>query len=364
MSEIGIGILGFAHGHVGMYCARWRERPEMGVKVVAGWDHDADRAEGNCASFGIERAESVESLLSRPDIGAVVIASETSMHADLVEQAAAAGKAIILQKPIALTMEQADRIVEAVKRAGVAFTMAWQMRADPHNVQAKSLLESGDFGRVFQVRRRHCLTTQNMKDFDKTWHVKPEFNRDIFADDAAHPVDFIYWLLGMPSSVFAEMGTLLNPAIPNDNAIAVFRYSDGRFAEVSCSFVAVAGENTLEVICENGVIIGNYGDAPSNGVRPPGAPQLKWWLQGSGWTVSDVPEIMGQGERIAGLAGPLAEFLHGKRPAIATAEEGRDVLGLVLACYGSAEQGKRIKIVERVALSVESEKIRVEHGAK
>ena len=117
---------------------------------------------------------------------------------------------------------------------------------------------------------------------------------------------------------------------------------------MSCSFVAVAGENTLEVVCENGVIIGNYGDAPSSGVRPPGAPQLKWYLHGSGWTISDLPEINNQGERIAGLSGPLAEFLHGKRPAIATAEEGRDVLGLVMACYESAEQGKRIEIlVER-----------------
>lgn len=340
-----IGILGFAHGHVGMYCARWREQPEMGVRVVAGWDHDAARAEGNCANFGLETASSVEALLGRSDIGAVVIASETSMHADLVEQAAAAGKAIVLQKPIALTMEEADRIVEAVNRTGVPFTMAWQMRVDPHNLQVKSLLADGEFGRVFMARRRHCLTTQYMKDFDTSWHVQPELNRDIFADDAAHPIDFIYWLLGMPVSVFAEMGTLLNPAIPNDNVIAVFRYADGTFAEVSCTFVAVAGENTLEVICENGVIIGNYGDGPSNAVRPPGAPQLKWYVaKTNGWTVSDAPEINGQGERIAGLAGPLAEFLLGKRPAIATAEEGRDVLGLVLACYESAEQGRRVNL--------------------
>ena len=338
-----IGILGFAHGHVGMYISRWRDQPEMGIRVVAGWDHDPVRSEANCTSFGLEKAESVEALL-RSDIEAVVIAAETSMHADLVEQAAEAGKAIVVQKPIALTMEQADRIVDVVNRAGVQFTLAWQMRVDPHNLQAKALLEGGEFGRVFQVRRRHCLATQHMKDFDKAWHVKPEFNRDIFADDAAHPIDFIYWLLGKPSSVFCELGTLLNPAIVNDNAIVVFRYPDGRFAEVSCSFVAVAGENTLEILCENGLIIGNYGDGPSNGVRPPGAPQLKWWLQGKGWTISDLPEIKGQGERIANLSGPLADFLHGKRPPIATAEEGRDILRLVLACYESDSEGKRVDL--------------------
>ena len=50
-----------------------------------------------------------------------------------------------------------------------------------------------------------------------------------------------------------------------------------------------------------------------------------------------------QGERIAGLAGPLAEFLHGRRPPVATAPEGRDVLRLILACYESAEQGRRVE---------------------
>jgi predicted dehydrogenase len=347
MDEVRVGILGFAHGHVGMYCSRWREHPEFGVRVVSGWDHNAPRAADNCTKFGIENAPSVGALLGRRDIPAVAIGAETSMHADLVEQAAAAGKAIVLQKPIALTMEQAERIVAAVRRAGVPFTLAWQMRCDPHNLQVKSLLAGGEFGRVFMARRRHCLNTQTWKDFDQTWHVRPELNRDIFADDAAHPIDFIYWLLGMPASVVAEMGTLLNPRVPNDNAIAVFRYADGKFAEVSCTFVALAGENVTEVICEHGVIIGNYGDVPSTNVpRPPGAgPQLKWFLQKTGhWTASDLPEIKSHGERISGLAGPLAEFLRGKRPAIATAEEGRDVLRLVLACYESAGEGKRVKL--------------------
>jgi predicted dehydrogenase len=328
-----------------MYCARWREEPSPGVELVAGWDHDADRAAGACASHGMERSASADELLSRDDVDAVVIGAETSYHADLVEQAAAAGKAIVLQKPIALTMDEAGRIVAAVERAGVPFTMAWQMRVDPHNLEAKSLLDSGRLGRLFMVRRRHCLATHMWKDFDKTWHVRPELNRDIFADDACHAIDFIYWLLGMPASVFAEMGTLLNPAVPNDNAIAVFRYEDGTFAEVSCTFTAPAGENTLEIVAENGVLIGNYGDAPSCSVaRPPGAVQQKWHIRGTdGWTVSTLPDTARQSDRIAGLAGPLAEFLHGQRPPIATAEEGRTVLRLVQACYESAQSGKRVR---------------------
>jgi predicted dehydrogenase len=349
MEAVGVGILGFAHGHANAYCARWRAAPSLGVRVLTGWDHDAARAQQACANHGIEPATSAQDLLARTDVGAVVIAAETSAHAELVEQAAAAGKAIILQKPIAVTMEQADRVVAAVRCAGVPFTMAWQMRVDPHNLQVKSLLQSGQLGRVFMLRRRHCLPTQLWKDFDKSWHVQPSLNRDIFADDACHAIDFIYWLLGMPTSVVAEMGTLLNPAVPNDTAIAVFRYKDAAFAEVSCSFVALAGENTLEVVCERGVIVGNYGDVPSTSVaRLPGSVQLKWYVEGTGaWAVSNIPDVMQQSERIAGLAAPLADFLHGKRPAIATAEEGRTVLQLVLACYESATKGRRIVLGPR-----------------
>jgi predicted dehydrogenase len=345
MNEVNVGILGFAHGHVGTYCGRWRERAELGVRVVAGWDHDAARLASACQTQQIEAAPSVEALLGR-DIGAVVIGAETNRHAELVEQAAAAGKAIVLQKPLALTMAEADRIVAAVRKAKVPFTLAWQMRVDPHNLQVKALLASGQFGRVYMVRRRHCLPTQQWPDFEKSWHVRPELNRDIFADDAAHAVDFIYWLRGMPVSVTAELGTLRSPAVVNDNGIALFRFADGSFAEVSCTFVAVAGENVTEVVCENGTIVENYGDVPSTNIpRPPGGIQLKWYLQQTGaWTVSDLPEIKQHGERIAGLAGPLAEFLRGKRPPIATAEEGRDVLRLVVACYESTSEGRRVLV--------------------
>jgi predicted dehydrogenase len=344
--SIGVGVLGFAHGHVGMYCNVWRQKPEIGVKVVAGWDHDAARAEASCASFGIDVAESVEALAARSDVDAVVIGVETSMHADVVEKAAPAGKAILLQKPMALTMDQADRIVNAVNKAGIPFTMLWQMRVDRHNLKAKELLESGEFGKIFQVRRRHCLTTQHFNNFEGMWHNDPKLNRDIFADDAAHPIDFMHWLLGKPVSVVAELATLLNPRVPNDNGIAIFRYPDGSMGEVSCSFVAIAGENTLEIICENGSIIGNYGDGPSNNIpRPAGGVQLKWYLHKDGnWTYSDIPDINGQGERITGLCVPMAEFLRGERPPICTAEEGRESLKHVLACYESAESGRRVSI--------------------
>mgnify|MGYP005838097239 CR=1 FL=1 len=341
-----IGILGFAHGHVDIYCQRWRSCPDLDIEVASGWDHAPARAARARDQHKIELAACAKELVGRRDLDAVVIAAETAFHCELVELAAAAGKAIVLQKPLALTMAEADRIVDAVRRAGVPFTLAWQMRVDPQNLEMKRLVGSGVLGKLFMVRRRHGLPTHRWPNFDTLWHVKPEMNRDIWADDAAHAIDFIYWLLGEPESVTAEIDSLLNPKVLMDNGIAIYRYPGGPIAEVVCSFTCLAGENTTEIVGERGVVIQNYGDVPSCNVpRPSNAVGLKWFLQGeNAWTHSPIASPAGHGERIAALAGPLAEFLHGRRAAIATAEEGRTVLKMTLACYDSVREGRRISM--------------------
>jgi len=341
-----IGILGFAHGHVNSYCRKWKENPGWGVEPVAGWDHDAERAKKGAAQHGMEVFESPEALLDKGGVEAVVVSAETSLHAELVEKAAAAGKAIVCQKPMALELEEADRMVAAVDKSGVPFTMAWQMRVDRQNLAMREMVESGRLGKLFMVRRRHGLSTQKMKNFESSWHVAPELNRDIWADDAAHPIDFIYWLLGRPRSVTAELSTILNPKVPNDNGVALFRYDDGPLAEVSCSFVCLAHEPTTEIIAEKGVLVQNYGDGPSsNCERPPEGIGLKWFdAASSSWEVLDVPGYEGQRNRIEGLAEPLAGFLNGRRGPIATAEEGRDTLRMMLGCYQSSREGKRVPL--------------------
>lgn len=339
-----VGILGFAHGHVNAYCTQWRDRPELGISVVAAWDHDEARLKANCDAFGLQPYRDPAALLAEAGVQAVVIAAETDMHADLVDQAAAAGKTIIVQKPLALCMAQADRIVATVERTGVPFTVAWQMRADPQNIQMKELLKSGVLGKVVMVRRRHSLGTHMWPGFADTWHNAPEHNRDIWADDTSHPVDFILWLLGEPATVTAELETIINPAVPNDNGIAVFRYPGGPLAEVVCSYTCAAHENTTEIVAEKGTVIQNYGDGPSCGApRPADACGLKWYTVEKGdWTCSEIASPPGHGVRIAGLSEPLADFIHGKRGPLATAQEGRTALRMILATYVSARDGRRV----------------------
>jgi len=341
---INVGILGFAHGHVNNYCREWKQNPAHDIRLVAGWDHNAARLAQAVENYGIHACTTPDELLSRADVQAVVIATETSLHASLAEKAAAAGKIVAVQKPIALTLPEADRVVAAVERYGVPFTIAWQMRVDPQNLKMKEVIQSGILGKVFMVRRRHALSTQLPG--IPAWHFVAEYNRDIWADDACHPIDFVHWLLGVPESVMAELVTLYDPQKPMDNGIALYRYADDTLAEVSCSFTCLTAENTTEIIAEKGTIIQSYGDGPSSSApRPAGIPGLKWYtLDKKDWTHSDIASPTNQGVRISGLSGPLAEFFHGRRPPIATAEEGRTSLRMVLATYVSTREGRRVRL--------------------
>ena len=224
--------------------------------------------------------------------------------------------------------------------------MCWQMRVDPQNLKIKELLESGEFGKVFSVRRRHGLPMCLRDAFADSWHVAPDKNRDIWADDAAHPIDFIHWLLGVPATVTAEIESLHNPRMPMDTGVAVYRYEGGPLVVVNCAFANLASENTVEVVCEKGSIIQNYGDVPScSAPKPDNARGLKWIHAGDKeWRVADIASPKSHGERIAHLAEPLAGFFQGKRAPIATAEEGRTSLRMLLATYVASREGRRVSL--------------------
>ena len=125
-----------------------------------------------------------------------------------------------------------------------------------------------------------------------------------------------------------------------------FSRSGHAFAEVVSSFTCLAGENTTEIVGEDGVIIQNYGDGPSSQVpRPPDAPGLKWFLKGDkSWTNSAIATPDNHRRRIEALAPELLKFLRGERGPIATAEEARTALAMTLACYESAATGRRVQI--------------------
>jgi len=342
-----VAILGFAHGHVMAFGEEWVKKPELGITVTAGWDHDAARLQASAKSFpDMKPCTSVDEALALAD--AVVISSETSLHAELIEKAAAAGKAIICYKPLALTMAEADRIVAAVEKYQVPFTMGYQSRVDAQNIRIREMIQNQEIGATYLYRRRHGLSTHLWNDFEHTWHNNPAYNRDIFADDSSHPIDMMNWIFGMPETVYAEISTMHNPAVPNDTAVLIFKYANGMIAEITCPFACTASEITTEVYGAKGSIIQSYGDAVSTGLpRPEGQPGLKYCFAGENtWIDSGIESPAVHRRRLVDQAAPFADFLYDRRDAICTVYEGRNDLRLVLACYVSAREGRRVSVQE------------------
>ena len=131
MEIVRIGVLSHAHGHSNVYCGKMQEFDD--VELVACWDDNEQRGREAASNFGMEYRPEADAIITDPQIDALIITTETNRHAAFVERAAEAGKAILCQKPLATTLADCDRIIEAVQRTGVKFSMAFQMRHDPVN---------------------------------------------------------------------------------------------------------------------------------------------------------------------------------------------------------------------------------------
>ncbi|MCY4023525.1 MAG: Gfo/Idh/MocA family oxidoreductase [Anaerolineaceae bacterium] len=343
MDTLKLGIVSFAHGHVRVYADVMRDFED--AQIVAAWDDDEARGRQYCQEFGIDFVPNLDSLLARRDLDAVFIASPTNRHADHCLAAARARKHILLQKPMALSLEDCDAIIEAVAGAGVKFSLCYQMRADPVNRHMKALLDEGAIGQVAVLRRRHAIPLLLSPDFARpdNWHIDPVQNMGMFMDDASHAADFLYWMLGAPVSVMAEIDNLVTDVAPDDNGVAIYRFAGGEIGILFNSSTTLAAENTTEIYGDAGSIIQNHGDVPSaNLPRLPGAMALKIWRQATGaWELPEFP-LRPHGERIRDVARPLVDYLHGRCGPLATAEDGRVCIEMILGAYESARTGRRV----------------------
>ncbi len=341
--RVRIGYLGVAHGHGRAYAQRFAGFPDADLTRV--YDRDAVRAAEFASTFGLTVAASPADVLAACD--AVVICAETAQHADLCLEAVAAGRAVLCQKPLALTLAECDAVVDAVRRAGTYFETAFQMRYDAANRRLRELVHGGALGRIGWARRRHCIPVLFDAAFTSgpaRWHADPAQNRGMFFDDAVHATDFLRWVFGEPVSVVAELGAQLVPV--EDTGLAVYRFASGVLAELANSATTLVGENTCEIYGDQGVLIQNHDDLVSTAIRPVGAALLKLYRRDQperGWQDLGLSIPAGHGERIAAVARGFLDALAGGQPT-ATAWDGRQAVAMVLGAYAASAEGRRVSL--------------------
>ncbi len=344
-TPVGIGFLSFAHGHVSLYADVMKDFPD--AKLHIGYDDNEARGRPVCERTGMRYTPHPEDVLDDPEVHAVIIGSETCYHERLVIAAAQAGKHVLLQKPMALTLEACDNMIAGIDKAGIHFAMGFQMRHDPANIRIREIVQSGVLGDLALIRRRHCIPVCLMPEFIDSpahWHLEAAKNKGMFADDAAHPADWFHWTFGKPVSVIAEIDNVITNVAPDDNGVAVYRFAKGEMGILLNSATVFAGENTTEIYGAKGCLIQNYGDGPSCAApRCPDGPAIKVFNHGaSDWRTEDIAVPPNQGERLARVPRPWLDSLINEAPPPASAQDGRIALEMVLGAYQAAEEGRRV----------------------
>ena len=171
--------------------------------------------------------------LADPKVGAVIIASSTDTHADLVIAAARAGKAIFCEKPIDLSLARVDACLDAVAKAGVPMLVGFNRRFDPSFAELHRRIGAGAIGAVEQV-----VITSRDPGPPPVSYIK--VSGGLFRDMTIHDFDMARWMLGEePTEVFAYGATLVDPAIGQagdiDSAMVLLKTASGRMAHINNS---------------------------------------------------------------------------------------------------------------------------------
>jgi myo-inositol 2-dehydrogenase / D-chiro-inositol 1-dehydrogenase len=208
-------------------------------------DVHAPAAQALAAQHGAQ-VSSTEAALADPEVGAVIVASSTDTHADLVIAAARAGKAIFCEKPIDLSLARVDACIAEVKRAGVPMLVGFNRRFDPSFAELRRRIGAGAIGAVEQV-----VITSRDPGPPPVAYIK--VSGGLFRDMTIHDFDMARWMLGEePVEVFAYGTNLVDPAIGAagdvDSAMVLLKTESGRMAHINNSRRASYGyDQRIEV---------------------------------------------------------------------------------------------------------------------
>ena len=228
---IRLGVVGLGRAFVLMLPTL---RNDARVKLIAAAAPRAESREAFEAEFGGRGYASVEALANDPEVEAVYIATPHQMHADHVAAVAAAGKHILVDKPLSVTMADADNMVDVARAAGVHLIVGPSHSFDPPVLKARQIIESGQFGDVRMVQ------ALNYTDFlyrpRRPEELRTEEGGGVLCSQGIHQIDIVRLLCGGRAKSVTAMTGAWDPERPTEGAYsALMDFDGGAFATLTYS---------------------------------------------------------------------------------------------------------------------------------
>ena len=327
--------------------------------IVAVSDLDAEIARARAAAWGIPESRvftDYQEMLALSDLDLVEILLPHHLHYRASLDAAAAGKHISLQKPMALSVAQADEMIAAAKNAGVIFKVFENFIFYPPVVRARSLIDAGEIGEPLFIRiKSNAASSPNAWPVPPSawaWRFDPKTcgGGPLVFDDGHHKFSLGWYFMGMAEEVHAWIGA--TPIIPGDMtfctdspAIVSWKFPNNRFG-------------CLEVVHTPEMVVDSIYYSQDDRIEITGSKGVIWVTRGHGKMMDIPPVILYKNQNVFTFSDMEVDwkysFMHSTRhfieayfkgePPSLTGEQGREILRFALAAQESAQSGQSVRL--------------------
>lgn len=311
------------------------------AQLVAVCDRVPELMDPYVSEYQAKPYTDLSEMLTDESIDIVCICTPSGTHAMLAEQVAKAKKHIILEKPIAMTMEETNRIIDAATQNEVKLAVVHPNRFRPVAMKLKEILDQQLLGKISHAL---CIVNWNRGQayYDQApWRGTKAFDGGVLMNQAIHNLDLLLWYLGKPTEVFSMAATRLRDIEAEDVSTGLIRFESGVLATVQASTTVYPKnyEESITIFGEKGTVkIGGPNALNFEHIEIEGVEQgtLDKWTQ----QIATNPWGTPGHEQI--IQNMIQAVSTQQDPAV-TGEDGRNALALVLDFYESAEQNQLIK---------------------
>ncbi len=343
----GFGIVGC--GMISTFHAR-AIADVRGAKLVACFDTREDAAVKFASDNNCQPYTRLDAMLANDNVDIVTIATPSGVHMEPAVAAARAGKHVIVEKPLEITLKKCDRIIEACDKAGVKLGAIFPSRFHDSSVKLKSAIDGGRFGRL-TVGDAFVKWFRTQAYYDSgawrgTWALD---GGGALMNQAIHSVDLLTWLMGPVAEIQANTATLAHERIEvEDVAVATLRFENGALGVLEATTAAYPGYlKRIEIHGSEGSAVLEEEDLKAWDFAKPRKEDKAILEQmraakSTGGGASDPAAIGHHGHAIQ-FRGFVEAVRKNRRPAI-DGHEGRRSVEIILGVYKAAETGKTVKL--------------------